>query len=125
MGTENIIVSTLSETRIQQEIRLACSRGPVRLWRNNSGSLPDPRTGRYIQFGVGSPGGSDLIGYRKVTITPEMVGMEMPVFAAIEVKTTRGKATEQQKAFIEHIRNAGGIAGVARSVDEANLILLN
>lgn len=78
-----------------------------------------------MQFGVGSPGGSDLIGYRKVTITPEMVGMEMPVFAAIEVKTPRGKATQQQKAFIEHIRNAGGIAGIARSVDEAQSILLN
>ena len=87
--------------------------------------MPDPRTGRYVQFGVGSPGGSDLIGYRKVTITPEMVGMEMPVFAAIEVKTPKGRATEHQKAFIEHIRNAGGIAGIARSVDEAKSILLN
>ena len=115
----------MSESKIQQEIRLACSRGPVRLWRNNSGSLPDPRTGRYVQFGVGSPGGSDLIGYRKVKITPDMVGTEIAVFAAVEVKTANGRATEQQKAFIEHIRNAGGIAGVARSVDEANSILLN
>ena len=54
-----------------------------------------------------------------------MVGMDVPVFAAIEVKTAKGKATEQQKAFIEHIRNVGGIAGVARSVDEAKSILLN
>ena len=115
----------MSESKIQQEIRLACSRGPTRLWRNNSGSLPDPRTGRYVQFGVGSPGGSDLIGYRKVEITPDMVGTEIAVFAALEVKAAKGKATEQQKAFIEHIRNAGGIAGVARSVDEANSILLN
>jgi len=126
MGEENNgIAALLSETKIQQEIRLACSRGPVRLWRNNSGSLPDPRTGRCVQFGVGSPGGSDLIGYRKVAITPEMVGTEIAVFAAVEVKTARGRATEQQKAFIEHIRNAGGLAGVARSVDEANSILLN
>lgn len=74
---------------------------------------------------MGSPGGSDLIGYRRVTVTPEMVGTEVPVFAAIEVKTAKGRATEQQKAFIEHIQNAGGLAGVARSVDEANSILLN
>lgn len=114
-----------SESKIQQEIRLACSRGPTRLWRNNSGSLPNPKTGTYVQFGVGSPGGSDLIGYRKVTVTPEMVGTEIAVFAAVEVKAARGKATAQQKAFIEHIRNAGGIAGVARSVDEAKSILLN
>ena len=78
-----------------------------------------------MRFGVGSPGGSDLIGYRRVTVTPEMVGTEVPVFAAIEVKTGKGKATEQQKAFIEHIRNAGGLAGVARSVDEAKSILLS
>lgn len=77
-----------------------------------------------MSFGVGSPGGSDLIGYRKVTVTPEMVGMEVPVFAAIEVKTPRGRATKHQEAFIEHIRNAGGIAGIARSVDEAQSILL-
>ena len=77
-----------------------------------------------MQFGVGSPGGSDLIGYRKITITPEMVGMEVPVFAAIEVKTAKGRATAEQKSFIEHIRNAGGIAGVARSVDDAQNILL-
>ena len=78
-----------------------------------------------MQFGVGSPGGSDLIGYRKVTVTPEMVGTEIAVFAAVEVKAAKGRATEQQKAFIEHIRNAGGIAGVARSVDEAKSILLS
>ncbi len=78
-----------------------------------------------MQFGVGSPGGSDLIGYRKVMITPEMVGTEIAVFAAVEVKAAKGRATEQQKAFIEHIRNAGGIAGIARSVDEAKTILLN
>jgi hypothetical protein len=126
MGEENNgIAALLSETRIQQEIRLACSRGPARLWRNNSGSLPNPKTGTYVQFGVGSPGGSDLIGYRKVKITPDMVGTEIAVFAAVEVKTAKGRATEQQKAFIEHIRNAGGIAGVARSVDEAKSILLN
>ena len=95
------------------------------MWRNNSGSLPDPRTGRYVTFGVGSPGGSDLVGYRRVTVTPEMVGQEMAVFAAIEVKTAKGRATKDQLRFIEHIRNAGGIAGIARSVDEARLILLS
>ncbi len=78
-----------------------------------------------MTFGVGSPGGSDLIGYRRVTVTAEMVGQEIPVFAAIEVKTARGRATKEQERFIEHIRNAGGIAGVARSVDEAKSILLS
>lgn len=78
-----------------------------------------------MTFGVGSPGGSDLIGYRRVTVTPEMVGKEIPVFAAIEVKTAKGRATKDQLQFLEHIRNAGGVAGIARSVDEARLILLS
>lgn len=96
----------------------------MRLWRNNSGSLPDPRTGRYVQFGVGNPGGSDLIGYRRVTVTDEMVGQDVALFAAVEVKTARGRVRPEQQRFVDHIRNAGGVAGIARSVDEAKGILL-
>ena len=96
----------------------------MRLWRNNSGSLPDPRTGRYVQFGVGSPGGSDLIGYRRVRVTEEMVGQEIAQFAAVEVKTPRGRVRPEQQQFINHVLSAGGVAGVARSVDEAQKLLL-
>ena len=78
-----------------------------------------------MQFGVGSPGGSDLIGYRRVRVTPEMVGQEIAVFAAIEVKSARGRVRSEQQQFIEHIRNAGGIAGIARSVVEAQSLLLS
>jgi hypothetical protein len=113
----------VSETAIQQQVRLSCSQGPARLWRNNSGKLPDPKTGRWVQFGVASPGGSDLIGYRQVTIGPEHVGKTMAVFAAVEVKTATGRATPQQLAFVEHVRQAGGIAGVVRSVDDARRLL--
>ena len=77
-----------------------------------------------MQFGVGNPGGSDLIGYRRVTVTPEMVGQDVAIFAAVEVKTPRGRVKAEQKRFVDHIRNAGGIAGIARSVDEAKGILL-
>lgn len=78
-----------------------------------------------MQFGVGNPGGSDLIGYRRVTVTPEMVGQSLAVFAAVEVKTPRGRIKPEQQQFVDHIRGAGGIAGIARSVDEAKNILLN
>ena len=77
-----------------------------------------------MQFGVGNPGGSDLIGYRRVTVTPEMVGQSLAVFAAVEVKTPRGRIKPEQQQFVDHIRGAGGIAGIARSVDEAKNILL-
>ena len=38
-----------SEHEIQQRIRLACGRGPVRLWRNNTGALVDQQ-GRFVRF---------------------------------------------------------------------------
>jgi hypothetical protein len=111
------------ETDLQQRIRLALGMLPdVRLWRNNSGKLPDPRTGRWVQFGVASPGGSDLIGYRSVVITPDMVGQRVAVFVAIEVKTPTGRATPAQQHFIDHIRRAGGIAGIVRTTAEAQRI---
>ena len=76
-----------------------------------------------MQFGVASPGGSDLIGYRQVVIGPEHVGRTMAVFTAVEVKSATGRATAEQRAFIQHVKQAGGIAGVVRSVDEARGLL--
>ena len=107
----------MSEQQIQQRIRLALSKGTTRLWRNNTGCLRDER-GQLVRFGL-CPGSSDLIGYRTVTITPDMVGQQVAVFAAVEVKAPRGRPTQEQTAFLEHITAAGGIAGIARSVEEA------
>lgn len=109
-----------AETDLQQRIRLAVGALPgFRIWRNNSGKLPDPRTGRWVQFGVASPGGSDLIGYRSITITPDMVGRTVAVFTAVEIKTATGRATPAQRQFIDHIRCAGGISAIVRSTQEA------
>jgi hypothetical protein len=110
-----------SEQTIQQQIRLACSRGPIRLWRNNVGRLLDQQ-GRMVTFGL-CPGSADLIGFRTVTITPAMVGHQLAVFAAVEVKAPKGRPTPQQSAFLEHVAAAGGLAGIARSVEEAEEIL--
>lgn len=108
------------ETELQQRIRLAVGSLPgFRVWRNNSGKLPDPRTGRWVQFGIASPGGSDLIGYRSIEVTPDMVGQRIAVFTAIEIKTPTGRATPAQRHFIDHIRSAGGIAAIVRSTAEA------
>jgi len=111
----------VSEQQIQQRIRLELSRGPVRLWRNNTGTLYD-RQGRPVQFGL-CRGSSDLIGLRSVTIGPEHVGQTMAVFAALEVKSATGRPTPEQVAFIETVRDLGGLAGVVRSVSEAAAIL--
>ena len=112
-----------SETKIQQEIRLALGqRSDLRLFRNETGKLPDPRTGRWVQFGL-AKGSSDLIGFKTVKITPEMIGKEIAQFVSIEIKTERGKLTDIQKNWLQKVQSSGGIVGVARTVKDALNIL--
>ena len=108
-----------SETKLQQEIRLALGRIPsLRLFRNQVGQLPDPRTGRYVQFGL-AKGSSDLVGFKTIKITPEMINQEVAVFVSIEIKTERGKLTEVQENWLQKVKSSGGIVGVARSIQDA------
>jgi len=111
----------VSEQRIQQEIRIACSTGDTRLFRNNTGTLRDQH-GRPVQFGL-CKGSADLIGWKRVTVTPEMVGQQVAVFLSIEVKTPTGKLRPEQKQWLDAVQAAGGIAGVARSVSDAEALL--
>ncbi len=109
----------MSEAAIQQQIRLALSRAGVVAFRNNIGAYMDPKTGRPVQYGVCNPGGSDLIGWTPLRITPDMVGQTVAVFTGIEVKTPTGKPTQHQLNFIAQVLKAGGFAGIARSPGEA------
>ena len=106
-----------SEQTIQQHIRLQCSRGAARLFRNNTGTLRDAN-GRPVQFGL-AKGSADLIGWTTRTITPDMVGQQVAVFTSIEVKTATGRLRPEQRQWLDAVQSAGGIAGVARSVDDA------
>ena len=110
-----------SEQTIQQHIRIACSRGDTRLFRNNTGTLRDAN-GRPVQFGL-CKGSGDLIGWRTVTITPDMVGTTIAVFTSVEVKTPTGRIRPEQQQWLEAVQAAGGIAGVARSVADAEVLL--
>ena len=107
----------MSEQSIQQHIRLACSIGTCRLFRNNTGTLKDAN-GRPVSFGL-CKGSADLIGWTSRIITPEMVGQQVAVFTSIEVKTPTGRIRPEQQQWLNAVQAAGGIAGVARSVGEA------
>lgn len=108
-----------AETELQQRIRLALGTHPqIRLFRNQCGALPDPRTGRPVQFGL-ARGSADLIGWGTVTITPEMVGQRVAVFTSIEVKTPTGRIAPAQRHWLRAVHEAGGCAGIARSVEDA------
>ena len=111
------------ETVLQQNIRLALGQEKnLRLFRNQVGQLPDPITGRYIQFGL-AKGSSDLIGFKTVKITPDMVGQEIAQFVSLEIKTETGKLTKMQHNWLQKVKTSGGIVGVARTVKDALKIL--
>lgn len=96
-----------AETNLQGRIMVALSQAGCLVWRQNTGALPDPRTGRLVRYGL-CKGSADVIG-----IAPG------GRFLAVEVKTPRGRVTEAQERFLAAVRRAGGVAGVARSVDDA------
>jgi len=96
------------EQNIQKLIMLALTEAGCIIWRNNVGSYTTVE-GHFIRYGVGGVGGSDLVGIHKPT----------GKFIAVEVKTSKGKPSAAQLNFIEQVRAAGGIAGIARSVQEA------
>jgi VRR-NUC domain len=123
-----------SESNIMRSIMLACSRGAVRLFRQNTGQAwvgdvvsrgQDTITLRnYRPLHVGiCKGSSDLVGWTSVVITPDMVGQRVAVFSAVECKTAKGRASAEQTNFINAVIQAGGRAGVARSSEEALRIL--
>jgi len=68
------------------------------------------------------PGFSDTFGWEEVVITPEMVGMTIAQFWALELKD-QAKVSELQQNFIEAVKNGGGKAGAPRSEQEACDIL--
>jgi hypothetical protein len=52
-----------------------------------------------------------------------MIGNRVAVFVAVEAKGEKGKATPEQMNFIGRVIFDGGLAGVARSVNEAKEII--
>lgn len=109
----------IKERDIQNEIRLAVSPHAIML-RVNSGTfwqgtrVWDARRNQYILTDIrpaaGAPKGtSDLIGIRR----------DDGKFVAIECKTPRGRLREDQKLFIDAILKSNGIAGIARSAEDA------
>lgn len=134
----------MREHPIQQRILLALGRGLSRVFRVNTGvgwqgvgaplrvnkatqimCFPGDvvlRAAQPIRMGL-TTGGSDVIGWTSRVMQDCDVGRRYAVFTAIEVKGARGKASDDQLRFIDAVQTAGGIAGVARSDEEALAII--
>jgi hypothetical protein len=101
------------ESKLQYQIRLTVGAMPgVVIWRNQVGRAKKEYKGKtyYIPYGL-VKGASDLIGIANGR------------FLAIEVKTPSGTPSPEQLLFIDLVNNMGGIAGIARSVEEAKRIV--
>lgn len=109
----------MSENNNTSEIQLGLDKD-TKLFRNNVGLAVYNKNGRTwkVKYGVGGEGGSDLIGFHTIEITPEMVGRKMALFMAVEVKDAGGKIRPKQKHFIEFLKNAGCIALFAMSSED-------
>jgi hypothetical protein len=94
----------LSEKTIQSAIMRRYNREKYRLFRNNVGF--DKRT--KTRYGLCN-GSSDLIGWHTITVTPDMVGTEIAVFMAVEVKAPGKKPTKSQRNFLDQVVKSGGI----------------
>ena len=121
----------MTEGTIQAKILLkAGAMSGVRIFRNtvgqgwhgqvveHRGALLTLRNPRRVTFGL-CPGSADLVGWRVVTITPAMVGANIAQFTALEVKTSIGRAADHQNKFLDVLRNAGGLAEIVTSPEQA------
>lgn len=126
------------ESSLSNQIRLAIGSKPgVRLFRQNVGTgwtgskvernrdgsitIRDPRP---LHAGL-CKGSADLIGWRSLKVTPDMVGDTVAVFASIEVKGKNARTTVEQLNWLENVLAAGGLAGIVRSVPEAEQTIAN
>lgn len=108
------------ETKIQNAIMLALSEAGCIVWRNETagawvgkkvhgeGNTVTLANARMIQAGL-CTGSADLIGIHKPSGR----------FLAVEVKTGTGRPSDEQQKFLAAVTNAGGIAGIARSTQDA------
>lgn len=107
------------ETKLQRRIMLALSSAGCLVFRNETAGAWMGRVihndqgsvtlaaSTFMKFGL-CAGSSDIIG-----LTPS------GKFLAVEVKTKTGVISKQQQQFIDAVNNQGGVAFVARTVDDA------
>jgi hypothetical protein len=114
-----------SEAWVQSVVRLEASNKGLHLWRNNVGALTD-KGGRLVRFGLANDSkelnatlkSGDLVGWRPVTITPQMVGLRIAQFVSRECKEPGWQytATEREVAQLNWANLVNAAGGDARFV---------
>ena len=115
-----------SESNVQARTRLAAVKKHWRLWRNNRGAFKT-EAGNYVRYGLANDSkqlgdtlkSGDLIGWRPVVITADMVGKCIAQFVSVECKEsnwtppprdTKDEAAAAQYRWAELVNREGGYA---------------
>lgn len=121
----------MKESDVMRQIQIEASKNGNRLFRNNVALgwvgkairptfakfmmvLPSDvlvKNARPLHAGL-CIGSGDLIGWKRVEITQEMVGETLAVFHSGEVKINDNKPTKEQLDWQIAVQKAGGIAEI-------------
>jgi len=113
------------EGEVQRRIRHFVSTIGCKIFRNNVGAYVKEHKGvkHRVTYGL-CKGSSDLIGWRRHRVTQEDVGRDIAVFVAIETKAeTGGRIEKGQQEFVDAVTQDGGIAVIARGIDDVERII--
>lgn len=104
----------LSEKDIETMILDFLNKRGIFAWKNHTVGIWDAEKNIFRQLGKFSiKGSSDILGV-----------LNGGRLLAIEVKSERGRVTKEQLAFIKKINSLGGLAFIARSIEDV-IINLN
>lgn len=103
----------MTEAELLKHCMLEVAKCGAWAWRNNRGMFLSLDGNRKQRAGLQVDGSSDLIGF---TADGK--------FLAIEVKTETGRVSLEQQRFIDLVNKNGGVAFVARSIQDVRDNLL-
>lgn len=93
------------ENDIQKSLLEALWYNKIHAWRNNTGAYKTERGG-FVRFGT--KGSGDIFAIQPIT----------GKFISIEVKQPKQYPSPEQKEWMQKVNDNGGIAFVARSIDD-------
>lgn len=128
--------------QLTAEIRLLASKVGARLFRRNTGvgwigqskkfskreqiwvTAGDVLIRNARPFHAGETGQYDTYGWKSIVITPDMVGQRVAVHVEIEIKFGADRESVEQKSWGAFCAQQGVRVGVARTVEDAERVLL-
>jgi len=111
---------------ITSQVMINESKNGIKLFRNHRGKAWQGKSSyskerkiviienpRFFEFGL-YPGAGDLIGWKEVIITPEMIGKKMAIFTSEEIKSVNDVISKDQQKWHDIVRMSGGISKIAK-----------